>query len=127
MSDINVLVLGANGMLGKMVSLHLNSVKDINLSVTSRSKTEFIEKYFNEKVFNFDLTGEYKKNLKKIFSNDFDYLINCIGLIKPKIDEFDSNSVSETIKKNSNDPLELQNLCNEVNMRYIQRGNDCEY
>jgi dTDP-4-dehydrorhamnose reductase len=127
MSDINVLVLGANGMLGKMVSLHLNSVKDINLSVTSRSKTEFIDKYFNEKVFNFDLTSKYKENLKKICSNNFDFVINCIGVIKPKIDEYDSNSVNETIKTNSYFPLELQNLCNELNIRYIQIGTDCVY
>lgn len=127
MSDINVLVLGANGMLGKMVSLHLNSIKDINLSVTSRSKTEFIDKYFNENVFNFDLTSEYRENLKKICSNDFDSVINCIGVIKPKIDEFDPHSVSETIKTNSYFPLELQNLCNELNIRYIQIGTDCVY
>ncbi len=127
MSDINVLVLGANGMLGKMVSLHLNSKKDINLSVTSRTNTEFIDKNFNEKVFNFHLTSEYSENLKKILSNDFDSVVNCIGVIKPKIDEFDSNSVNETINTNSYFPLELQNFCNELNIRYIQIGTDCVF
>ena len=127
MSDINVLVLGANGMLGKMVSLHLNSKKDINLSVTSRTKTEFIDKNFNEKAFNFDLTSAYSENLKKILSNDFDFVVNCIGVIKPKIDEFDSNSVNETINTNSYFPLELQNFCNELNIRYLQIGTDCVF
>ena len=127
MSDIKVLVLGANGMLGKMVSLHLNSIKDINLSVTSRTKTEFIEKNFNEEFFNFDLTSEYRENLKKILSNDFDTVINCIGVIKPKIDEFNLNSINETIKTNSYFPLELQNFCNQLNIRYIQIGTDCVY
>jgi len=37
MSDNNVLVLGANGMLGKMVSLHLKSNNELNVFVTSRS------------------------------------------------------------------------------------------
>ena len=46
MSDNNILVLGANGMLGKMVSLYLKSNNELNVFVTSRSKNSFIEKNF---------------------------------------------------------------------------------
>ena len=44
MSSKKVLVLGANGMLGKMVSLQLKTNEDINVYVTSRNRNKFIEK-----------------------------------------------------------------------------------
>ena len=37
MSEKKVLVLGANGMLGKMISLHLNSLKSFEVTVSSLS------------------------------------------------------------------------------------------
>ena len=48
MSDNNILVLGANGMLGKMVSLYLKSNNELNVFVTSRSKNSFIEENFEK-------------------------------------------------------------------------------
>ena len=53
MSDNNVLILGANGMLGKMVSLYLKSNNELNVFVTARDKSSFIEKIL-KKNFNFD-------------------------------------------------------------------------
>ena len=55
MSDNNILVLGANGMLGKMVSLYLKSNNELNVFVTSRSKNSFIEKNFEKKYSIFQL------------------------------------------------------------------------
>ena len=46
MSEKKVLVLGANGMLGKMISLHLNSLKSFEVTVSSRSKNKFINDNF---------------------------------------------------------------------------------
>ena len=51
MSDNNILVLGANGMLGKMVSLYLKSNNELNVFVTSRSKNSFIEENFEKKYY----------------------------------------------------------------------------
>jgi len=50
MSNFKVLVLGANGMLGKMVSLHLDSSADLVVDVTSRTATDFIKSNFKNKV-----------------------------------------------------------------------------
>ena len=66
MSDNNILVLGANGMLGKMVSLYLKSNNELNVFVTSRSKNSFIEENFEKKYFNFQLSDNYTIILKKL-------------------------------------------------------------
>ena len=52
MSNNNILVLGANGMLGKMISLYLKSNNELNVFVTARDKSSFIEKNFENKFTN---------------------------------------------------------------------------
>ena len=54
MSNSKVLVLGANGMLGKMVSLHLSSSEDLIVDVTSRNASEFIVSNFKDNHHIFD-------------------------------------------------------------------------
>ena len=75
MSEKKVLVLGANGMLGKMISLHLNSLKFFEVTVSSRSKNKFIDYNFEGK-FEID-----NLSLKNIFfnktSNHLDLLIDA--------------------------------------------------
>ncbi len=109
MSNNNILVLGANGMLGKMISLYLKSNNELNVFVTARDKSAFIEKNFEKKFTNFH------------------FIVNCIGVIKPKIDEKNPNSIKETILTNSYFPLELQNLALENQIKYIQIGTDCVF
>ena len=126
MSNNNILVLGANGMLGKMISLYLKSNNELNVFVTARDKSSFIEKNFEKKFTNFQLSDNYSENLKKILNN-VDIIVNCIGVIKPKIDEKNPNSIKETILTNSYFPLELQNLALENQIKYIQIGTDCVF
>ena len=126
MSNNNVLVLGANGMLGKMISLYLKSNNEFNVFVTARNKSSFIEKNFEKNFTNFELSDNYIVNLKDIVNN-IDFIVNCIGVIKPKIDEKNPNSIKETILTNSYFPLELQNLALENQIKYIQIGTDCVF
>ena len=73
MSNNNILVLGANGILGKMISLYLKSNNELNVFVTARDKSSFIEKNFEKKFTNFQLSDNYSDNLKKIVDNvDFE-------------------------------------------------------
>ncbi len=127
MSNNNILVLGANGMLGKMISLYLKSNNELNVFVTARDKSAFIEKNFENKFTNFQLSDNYRDNLKKIVDSNIDLIVNCIGVIKPKIDEKNPNSIKETILTNSYFPLELQNLALKNQIKYIQIGTDCVF
>ena len=54
MSSYKVLVLGANGMLGKMVSLYLDSIKDLTVDITSRTENKFVINNFEKNYQIFD-------------------------------------------------------------------------
>ena len=128
MNKKKILVLGANGMLGKMVSLYLKDNEDLDIKVTSRSKNTFLENFFEDSTLDFEITEDYKNTLDKLVTNnDFDVVINCIGVIKPKIDEDNNESILRTIMINSYFPLDLQKICFENNIKYYQIGTDCVY
>ena len=63
MSNSKVLVLGANGMLGKMVSLHLSSSEDLIVDVTSRDTTDFIVSNFKDNHHIFDASQNIQNEL----------------------------------------------------------------
>ena len=128
MSNSKVLVLGANGMLGKMVSLHLSSSEDLIVDVTSRNATEFIVSNFKDNHHIFDASQNIQNELEEIIiENHYKFIVNCIGVIKPKINEKDNISVSNTILTNSYFPLSIQKIASKNNIKYIQIGTDCVF
>ena len=48
-------------MLGKMISLHLNSLKFFEVTVSSRSKNKFINDNFEGKFLNLNIDYPFKK------------------------------------------------------------------
>tara|TARA_B100000287_G_scaffold5635_1_gene5477 strand:+ start:1405 stop:2319 length:915 start_codon:yes stop_codon:yes gene_type:complete len=126
MNNNKVLVLGANGMLGKMLSLYLDSNKELEITITSRKSTRFIERNFSGKYLRYDAL---LNNIDELFSKKDTYgcIVNCIGIIKPKIDENDVNSVKNTIQVNSYLPVDLQRISAEKEINYIQIGTDCVF
>ena len=85
-----VLILGKDGMLGTMVSSYLTSLKDYEIYLTSR-KDEDID----ENVRKFDVSRDSLEGLVNDINPDF--LINCIGVIKPEIEEDNKESVEKAI------------------------------
>ena len=77
-----ILVLGKDGMLGTMVSKYFTSLNEYEVYLTSR-RDDF--KVFNDNVRKFDVS----KDSLEILINEInpDFLINCIGIIKPEINE----------------------------------------
>ena len=79
MSNSKVLVLGANGMLGKMVSLHLSSSEDLIVDVTARSATDFIASNFKDNHHIFDASQNIESELEEIINgNHYKFIVNCI-------------------------------------------------
>jgi dTDP-4-dehydrorhamnose reductase len=68
-----------------------------------------------------------KESLTKIDFSSFDYLINCIGLIKPRIVENDILSIQTAYKINSIFPWILSNHLATSATRIIQIATDCVY
>ena len=84
-----IFILGSNGMLGKYLSAYL---KEKEFSITEFSRT------------NFDAKSVTEKELYNIINNNCDVIINCIGIIKSRL-----NTVNtlETLLVNSVFPQKL--------------------
>ena len=101
-----VAILGSNGMLGQMVADVFTQAEDIDVQLFTRN--DFDAAKADVIVLNHYL-------------GDFDYIINCIGIINKYIDEDDPASVEQAIKVNSIFPRELQKLGTQT----IQIATDC--
>jgi len=111
-----VLVLGSTGMLGsECYKLFSSKTKYITIG-TSRLQSSSFHKCSNVN----DLTTILDK-----FS--VDYIINCIGIIKPYIKESDLKSISEAIRINSIFPHEIAQIAANRNIRTIQIATDCVF
>ena len=125
MSNLKILILGANGMLGKMISLYFGSLKNYSIVFSSRSESAFLKENFHDSIEFYDVLNDNFYNFASKVKPDV--IINCIGRIKPTIDESDPISVSETININSFLPLEIQKYASDNNTRYFQIGTDCVF
>lgn len=109
-----ILVLGATGMLGSAVYHYLE--KNPKFIVTPTTRTPLPPS--TDGIY-FDALTQSVETLPK----DFDYIINCIGIITPFIDK---NPIV-SLKINSLFPLELANFCESNNIRLIHITTDCVY
>ena len=113
-------VIGSNGMLGKVVAAtkfdgyEVIEVNRIGKPVLTSNLCVQIDS---------DLMGfESGVNLSEI-----DFVINCAGLIRQKIDEHDPASVASAITANYEIPQKLVSLSEKYNFKIIQIGTDCVY
>ena len=113
-------------MLGKMCSLVLNDDQSLNLIGTynnENSKTLLVDKKINLLKFN-ALVDDIEKLVE---STNPKYVINCIGRIKPTIDEDSQESVFQAEQVNSNLPKQLEALSSSRGLEIIQIGTDCVF
>ena len=113
-------------MLGKMCSLVLNDDRSLNLIGTynnENSKTLLVDKKINLLKFN-ALVDDIEKLVE---STNPKYVINCIGRIKPTIDEDSQESVFQAEQVNSNLPKQLEALSSSRGLEIIQIGTDCVF
>lgn len=129
-----ILILGSTGMLGSEVLKVFAKEKNFIITATYKNKVSLniLKKSFNLflknkiKFIKFDVINYNKKSLKRLLSNN-QYIINCIGIIKPYIDE--KNKKSKTaLFVNSIFPHNL----NEINKSYknaniYQIATDCVF
>ena len=112
-----VLILGGTGMLGSTVRKLLEKTEGIQSFSTSRYALNGYQE-FEVGTGNID-------SILDTYSPE--YIINCIGVIKPHIDENSSESIANAIRINSIFPHQL---CAEVNSRgikVIQIATDCVF
>ena len=101
-----VAVLGSSGMLGSTVLRYLQDTHS----------------YTTEGFYR----GNFNINDLSPLHN-FDVIVNCIGVIKPMIDEGDADSVRNAYDVNSWFPRELAHASYMFQNRVIQIATDCVY
>jgi len=120
----NILILGVDGMLGSMLSHVLSEKSSGTLFFTTRRSTSK-NTNLNGDIINFDaLSNEFTELAYKVQP---DYVINCIGAIKPLINENKNKSIINAQTINSFLPLSIAKSANELNFKYLQIGTDCVF
>lgn len=109
-----VLVLGATGMLGHACSNVLKQNKSLDVSNTSRVA--------NSGFLKFDASTDSISDL--ISAVKPDWIVNCIGIIKPHIDEKSITSINQAIRINALFPQEIAKATAKP---VIQIATDCVY
>jgi dTDP-4-dehydrorhamnose reductase len=110
-----LLILGGTGMLGNAVVRHFAGQEGYDVTATYR--TDGLDIPCN--CFRFDALSDSFGSL----STDYDYVINCIGTIKP----FMAADIVAAIRINAIFPHILADWCNSNGMNLIHITTDCVY
>lgn len=124
-----VLILGGSGMLGSMVVDYIESTKNYDLTATVR-ESELTEKcksilpsvkwiYFN--VLDYLSDRDFDK------FNDYNYVINCIGITKPYCKDDNAEQIENAVKINSLFPHYLGKWAKKNDATVLQIATDCVY
>jgi len=121
-----ILILGATGMLGFQVLKTLQELKNFKIYATFRNNKkisvlkDLIEINDNVSFIKFNISL-----FNKIKLSEFNYIINCIGIIKPYINEKNQSSILEAIKVNSLFPHQL--ITSSKKIKIFQIATDCVF
>lgn len=104
----NIVVIGANGMLGYAVSEYLASA---GYRVKRMARNEF------------DISKDDIATLEPFLAGA-DAVVNCSGIVKQKMDSY---SIEEVLKVNSIFPINLAKLSDRLKVRCFHVTTDCVY
>jgi len=110
-----ILILGGTGMLGHAVLEEFRGF-GCDVEFTSRSDSGIPFDVFNNPVE--DLS---------VHVGSGDYIINCLGITKPHINDDNKKDVAKAQLVNSLFPAELARLAEEVEAKVIQIATDCVF
>jgi dTDP-4-dehydrorhamnose reductase len=113
---LKILVLGGTGMLGQAVLNLFKNSDEFEVDFTSRKPDQGIH---TEQL----IPGA----LDKILAHNPEWIINCIGIIKPYIDDSDLKSRSKAHEVNTVFPFELSKTAEKINAKIIQIATDCVF
>ncbi|MDB9978957.1 sugar nucleotide-binding protein [Candidatus Pelagibacter sp.] len=128
----SILILGSTGMLGYGVLSSITEYENVKISATVRSKIKLKKiknKFPYNKIKKFHFLDVKKINQDKINAliKNYDYIINCIGVIKPEINISDAESVKNAIFINSVFPNMLAEAVYKKNKKIFQIATDCVF
>ena len=121
---MKITILGADGMLGAGV---VSALKD-----TQHELKLFFRRNLDTALFSSPRAGALDAEKVSItelaeISSDSDYIVNCIGSIKPRIVEGDPHSSKSAQMVNSFFPEKLARAAEQSGVKVIQIATDCVY
>ena len=119
-----VLILGATGMLGAAVVKEFLDFPG-EVTVTARRQgVESLPSAFSEIAFDAatDDPSDAFQSLSKV-----DYAVNCIGIIKPYINDSDDKQRQTAVEVNSLFPQKLADWASATGAKVIQIATDCVF
>jgi len=128
MSKPKVLVLGASGMLGSIVTDFLSREESLSVTATMRSsklieKTRRLEKNIEWRIFDIKDENRVVQQFQEFAEPD--WIINAIGVIKPYIHDDRPDEIERAIRVNACFPDWLARSFE--NSRILQIATDCVY
>ena len=122
-----ILIVGASGMLGCEVLNVFAKDNSCQIVATARTSDLFDGSIKNVDWKTFDAEAvDTKNNLRKIVDG-VDFVINCIGIIKPYAKDDNAEHIERAIKVNSLFPQILSELSQELGFKVLQIATDCVY
>ena len=116
---MKILVLGGTGMLGGAVGKHFLATKN-DVRLTFRNDKVI---YGDKNLWINFSADDYSYTSLVTLVRDFDYVINCIGTIKP----FMASDPILARKINAVFPWELAQACSQINAKLLHITTDCVF
>lgn len=117
-----VLILGASGMLGYAVATEFAG-EGFEITLSSRKESQHLLPNIGTKI-KFDAMSDHIELLKL---KSFDYVVNCIGIIKPRIHDDNQDEIEAAVVVNSLFPSKLASAAEAGGSKIIQIATDCVY
>jgi len=117
-----VLILGASGMLGNAVLKEFSNFQGELVASTRAGKS--VTTYSGVTFIDFDAATD---DLETKFPMPIDYVINCIGIIKPYINDTDAEQTATALEINGAFPNRLEAWASKRGARVIQIATDCVF
>ena len=122
---MNVLILGASGMLGHKISQILSKKMDVVCSFRNDPDISIKNLVFKKQEIICDVdANDVKTVFSAIESVNPDVVVNCIGIVKQLPEAKDS---IQSIKINALFPHQVAKICREKGIRFIHISTDCVF
>ena len=117
-----VLILGASGMLGNAVLKDFSNFQGELIATTRAGKNVTADSGVT--FIDFDAATD---DLETAFPMPVDYIINCIGIIKPYINDADAGQTATALEINGAFPNRLEAWASKREAKVIQIATDCVF
>ena len=125
MTDIKILILGGDGMIGHQLLKHFEKKYETWVTLHNNKDTYRKLKLFNSDNSKYEIQAGNRGKLISVFEDiEPDIVINCFGIVKQRKEV---ENITECINVNALLPHQLCILCKDYSARLIQLSTDCVY